>query len=115
LTTVTSANPEVATFVAGICASNWVSERYVVVRTDLFHWIVDAGMKFEPFSVRISAELPALTVDGLTDAREGAGFEVALIENSAKPEFPPPGDGFVTLTEADPALPTSTAVICACN
>jgi hypothetical protein len=72
-------------------------------------------MKFDPFRVRINAELPAITVDGLMDPREGTGFEVALIENSAEPEFPPPGDGFVTLTEADPALATSTAVICACN
>lgn len=60
------------------------------MRTDPFHWIVDPGMKFEPFSVRINAELPAGTVEGLTDPREGAGFEVTLIENSAEPEFPPP-------------------------
>jgi len=76
---------------------------------------VDAGTKFEPFRVRINSELPALTVDGLMDPSEGAGFEVALIENSAEPEFPPPGAGFVMLTVAEPELAMSAAVICACN
>jgi len=72
-------------------------------------------MKFEPFRVKMNSELPALTVDGLTDPREGAGLEVAVIENSADPEFPPPGAGFVTLTVAKPELAMSAAVICACN
>lgn len=44
----------------------------------------------------------------------GNGF-VPLILNSARPELPPPGEGFVTLTVAEPELATSAALICACN
>ncbi len=72
-------------------------------------------MKFEPFRVRISPELPAGTEAGLRDRTEGAGLEVALMVNSAEPEFPPPGGGLITLTAADPALAMSEALICACN
>jgi len=55
-----------------------------------FHWIMDAGVKFVPFSVRMNPELPAFTEDGLSDVRVGAVFTVALMANSADPEFPPP-------------------------
>lgn len=111
----TSANPEAETSVPGIWASSWVSERYVVERAVLFHSIVEEGMKLEPVTVKMNPKLPAFTEDGVRDVIEGAGFEVALIVNSADPEFPPPGAGFVTLTEANPALAISAAVICACN
>jgi hypothetical protein len=64
--------------------------------------MADTGKKFVPVTVSSIAELPAFTVDGFREATEGAGFELALITNSARPEFPPPGLGFVTLTVADP-------------
>ncbi|PYX95660.1 MAG: hypothetical protein DMG71_08525 [Acidobacteria bacterium] len=76
---------------------------------------MDAGVKFVPFSVRMNPELPAFTEDGLSDVRVGAVFTVALMANSADPEFPPPGDGLVTLTSAKPELATSAVPICACN
>lgn len=72
-------------------------------------------MKLEPVTVNRNVPLPALTEDGLTDARDGAGLEVALITNSAFPEFPPPGDGLTTLTAAEPEVAMSAAGICACN
>ena len=68
-------------------------------------------MKFEPLMVKINSELPAATAEGLSDNTEGAGFEVALIVNSADLESPPPGAGLVTLTAAEPELAMSVAVI----
>jgi hypothetical protein len=38
-----------------------------------------------------------------------------LMVNSALPEFPPPGAGFVTLTSAVPDVAMSAALICACS
>jgi hypothetical protein len=77
--------------------------------------MVDAGTKFVPLSVKTNPELPAFTEDGLRDTSEGAGLEVALIVNSAEPEFPPPGVGLVTLTSAEPELAMSEAPIWTCN
>ena len=85
------------------------------MRVDPFHWIVDAGIKFEPVRVKRNAPLPALTEEGLSDPTDGAGLEVALISNLAAPEFPPPGYGLAMLTAAEPELAMSAAVICACN
>ena len=72
-------------------------------------------MKFEPVSVNRNAPLPAVTKEGLIDASDGTGLEAGSITNSADPEFPPPGDGLMTLTAAEPELAMSAAVICACN
>jgi hypothetical protein len=72
-------------------------------------------MKFDPVKVRIKAALPALTEEGLREVKDGTKLEVALMMNSADPEFPPPGDGLMTLTAAEPALAMSAAVTCACN
>lgn len=60
-------------------------------------------------------ELPALIPDGLSEESEGIGFAMGLIENSAGPEFPPPGAGLLTLTAAIPGLATDAAGTCACN
>jgi hypothetical protein len=68
-------------------------------------------MKFIPVTVNRKPELPALSADGLRDPKEGEGFEAALITNSADPELPPPGIGFVTLTLAMPDVATSVALI----
>jgi hypothetical protein len=59
--------------------------------------------------------LPALTEVGEIDRIEGAGLLAGLIVNSAEPEFPPPGVGFVTLRVAVPEFAMSAAVICTCN
>ena len=80
-----------------------------------FHVIVEAGMKFVPVRVKMNPELPAITEDGLSDTIKGAGLELALIVNSADPEFPPPGVGLMTLTAAEPEVATSAAETCACN
>lgn len=63
----------------------------------------------------MNSELPALTEEGLRDKTVGAGLEAGLIVNSAEPEFPPPGVGFVMLSAAEPELAMSAAVICASN
>ena len=53
--------------------------------------------------------VPAGTVGGIKDDKVGDGLEVALTTNSADPEFPPPGAGFVALTGAEPAVAMSDA------
>jgi len=72
-------------------------------------------MKSDPLKVKMNSGLPALTTDGLSIPRVGAGLEIAAIANSAEPEFPPPGLGFVTLTSPVPEFAISAAVICACS
>ena len=80
-----------------------------------FHSMVEVGRKLDPFTVRIKSGLPALTEDGLIDKAVGAGLDVGLMANSAVPEFPPPGGGFVMLSWAEPELAISVAVICTCS
>jgi len=67
-----------------------------------------------PPTVNRNPELPASTTAGLKYPSDGNGF-VPLIWNSASPELPPPGEGFVTLTVAVPEAAMSAAAICACN
>ena len=55
-------------------------------------------------------ELPESIDVGLKAVSDGVGLEVALIVNSAAPEFPPPGAGLITLTEAVPALAMSAVL-----
>ena len=76
---------------------------------------MDVGTKLAPLTANRNAELPALVDDGAIDSTDGAGFEVAVMMNSADPEFPPPGAGLVTLTVADPEVEIWDALICACN
>jgi hypothetical protein len=76
---------------------------------------MDAGTKFVPVTVKRNPELPASTKPGLIDVSVGSEFEVELMVNSALPEFPPPGAGFVTLTSAVPDVAMSAALICACS
>ena len=68
--------------------------------------------KFDPFTVKVSAALPARTDAGVNDAIAGAGL---LMVNVEAVDVPPPGVGFTTVTCAVPALARSAAVIAACN
>jgi hypothetical protein len=71
----------------------------------LFHSINDDGTKFDPVRVIVIAELPTEAEAGLIEIREGAGFEVdEPITKLSAVEVPPPGVGFMTVTEAVPAF-----------
>jgi hypothetical protein len=72
---------------------------------------VDVGVKLFPVTVSKKPELPALTAAGLRVPKDGEGFDVAVIANSALPELPPPGPGVVILMFAVPETATSAALI----
>lgn len=69
-------------------------------------------MKPLPFTVSVNAAVPALTVFGDMEVATGCGlFTVNVIAF----DVPPPGAGFVTVTEGVPAAATSPAKIVAVN
>ena len=60
-------------------------------------------------------ELPTFADVGRKDNNVGAGFDSGSMTNSAAPELPPPGDGFITLNAAEPAFVMSAVVIWTCS
>ena len=82
----------------------------MVARFVPFHCTCEAAMNPLPLMVRVKAADPAAAVAGAMEAIAGAGL---LTLNVAVAEFPPPGAGFATLTEALPAVDRSVAVIAA--
>jgi len=72
--TVTFAVPAVAMSAAAIAAWRLVPETKVVERALPFHWTVEEEMKFEPATVNVKAEPPAVAEVGLKEAAEGAGL-----------------------------------------
>jgi len=102
--------PAVAISAAVIAAVNWLALLNVVVLATPLKFTTDVEMKFVPFTVRVNAEPPAVTLAGEIDATVGAGL---LIVKDCAPEVPPPGAGFVTVTFADPAAAISEARIAA--
>jgi hypothetical protein len=71
-----------------------------------FHFTVDVGTKFVPFTVKVNCAPPAVAQVGLIELVVGAGL---LIVNVATLEVPPPGGGFLTVTWAVPAVATFAA------
>src|SRR5215471_11135975 len=63
-------------------------------------------MKLLPVKVRVKAALPAFTLAGEMLAREGTGL---LTVRVTTPDVPPPGAGFATVTDSDPAAAISLA------
>jgi hypothetical protein len=96
-TTVTDAFLAVATWLAGTKAVNFVPFTYVVVSPVPFQFTVDPETKFVPVTVRVNAAPPAVALEGESEARIGAGL---LTVNVRAPEVPPPGVGFITVTDA---------------
>jgi len=72
--TVTLAVPAVAMSAALMLAVKLLPETKVVVRELPFHWTVEEEMKFEPATVNVKAEPPAVLELGLKEAAEGAGL-----------------------------------------
>src|SRR5215831_1591781 len=94
-----------ATSPAGIAALSCVLLTKVVVRLEPFHCTTDAGMKLVPFTVKVNAPLPAMTLSGERLARFGKGLLTAKV-NAHTPPF---GGGFVTEIEINAAAATSLA------
>jgi len=77
----------------------------VVVRFEPFHWTTDAGMKLVPFTVKVNAPLPAITLSGERLESVGNGLLTAKVSDHT----PPFGGGFVTEIEGNEAVATSLA------
>jgi hypothetical protein len=84
-----------------------VEETNVVTSEVAFHFTVDVGTKFVPFTVKVSCAPPAVAQIGLIELVVGVGL---LIVNVCGFDVPPPGGGFTTVTEAMPAFATRAAV-----
>lgn len=80
---------------AGTDAVNWVALTNVVVKAVLLNETTAPVRKFVPFTVRVVAALPAITVDGEMLVRVGVGTVM------------------VKLTALDAVPPAFVAVICA--
>ena len=110
LKTVTETFPAEATSLVGIDAVSWVLLLNVVVRLEPFTCTTEPGTKFEPFTVRVNAALPAVMVLGEMFESDGAGFVTATV---SWPEVPPPGAALTTVMERLPAEAMSLAGIAA--
>jgi len=76
---------------------SWVALAYVVVRLLPFHWITDEVRKALPLTVSVNAVPPALAEEGETEVTAGTG---ALTARVTADDVPPPGAGFITVTDA---------------
>jgi hypothetical protein len=110
LATVTAAVPAAVTSDAVMAAVNCVAPTYVVMRFVPFHCTCDEAINPLPLMVRGKAAEPAAAVAGVMEAIAGVGL---LTLNVAAAELPPPGVGFITVTEALPAVAKSAVVIAA--
>jgi hypothetical protein len=104
LVTVTWALPGDLMSAALIEALSCVALTKVVLRLLPFHCTVALGTKFEPFTVRVKLEVPAVALAGNAEVMTGLGL---LIEKPRGPEVPPPGAGLATVTFAVPAVAMS--------
>jgi hypothetical protein len=96
-----------------IAAVNRVALTNVVTRALPCHSTTELLTKFVPFTVRVSAPVPALTVLGDMDVVVGTGL---FTVNVTAVDVPPPGAGFVTVTPGVlPGVATSPARINAVN
>jgi hypothetical protein len=106
-TTVTEAEPAVATREAGTVAVSWVAETNVVASAVPFQFTVEVETKLVPLTVKVKPPLPAVTQVGLIDVVVGTGL---LMVNVAAFDVPPPGVGFTTVIAAVPAFATRAVV-----
>jgi len=70
---------------------------------------VELLTKLAPFTVRVKAPEPAMTVEGCREATVGAGLLDALIVRVSEFEVPPPGVGLVAVMVAVPVEEISAA------
>ena len=100
LNTTTDAVPTEAISVAGTAAVNCVAFTNVVARFAPFHCTTAVFRKLLPFTVNVNAGLPAIAEFGTSEESVATGV---VISNTTEFEVPPPGVGFTTPTNADPA------------
>lgn len=81
----------------------------MVARPDPFHCTEDALVRPLPATVMVNDPAPTVAEAGKIEASVGNGFVVTA--NEATCDAPPPGAGLITVTENDPALVRSGAVI----
>ena len=116
LTTVTAAVPAMATSDALTVAVNFSPLTKVVASAEPFQLMVEEAMKFVPFTVRLNAAAPVVTLAGEREVVVGTGFEgMGSMVKTEMLELPPPGVPLKTVILADPALATRGAVITAFN
>ena len=106
LTTVIVRLPGEVKSPAGSVAVSSPLER-VVATGEPFTWTSDAFTNPPPVTVRGCAPLPSSTEDGVIDEMVGAGL---FTSNVRLPLTPPPGAGFVIVTDTIPAVETSLVV-----
>src|SRR6266436_9633227 len=85
---------------AEIVAVSWFPFINVVGRAEPFHWITDAGTKFEPDAVSVKAALPAAAEAGEMPDKVGTGFGVTPIVTALETK----GPGLLTVTESEPTV-----------
>lgn len=68
-----------------------------------------------PFTVKVNPPEPATTPVGDNEVRAGTGFVAAVMVKVTEFDWPPPGVGFVTVTEGVPEVARSPARIAAVN
>ena len=83
----------------------------VVGKAVPFQVTMELDTKLVPFTVSVSAALPATALGGERDEIVGSGLAGGLTVKLIATDFPPPGLGFVTVICALPADTTSPAGI----
>ena len=113
--TVIAGVPAVATSAAKIAAVNCAALTNVVTRALPPKFTTEFEIKFVPFTVKVSAPLPAVAPLGESEVIVGAGFVPPVTLRFTEFDVPPPGTGFVTVICAVPIVVTSAARIDAVN
>jgi hypothetical protein len=108
--TVTEGVPAVATSIGRIVAVSCVEFTNVVTATSPLNVTRDPFTKFVPFTVNVNDAEPAAIVFGDNELIVGTGL---FIWNVRADDVPPPGPGFVTVTDGAPAVVISVARIAA--
>ena len=114
--TVTGTVPAVLTWAALTEAVNCKPLTKVVGNAVPFQLITELLIKFVPFTVRVNAADPAVTLAGDNELIVGRGFvAIVPIVNTSVLELPPPGVPLTTVILALPGFATKTSVIFAVN
>ena len=88
-----------------------------MVSADPFQLITELPMKFVPFTVKVNAGAPAVTLAGESEVMAGTGLvEIELMVNTDTFDVPPPGVPLKTVILAVPetaiSVPLTVAVNC---